>query len=761
MHESPDYYSLKLSLFNDDKKAELISETWINLDEVLHRGGGQSDGWHSLSFKGKYAGEIRIELTYYDSRARAEKTRDSVKERKRSVIEATNAEAGRATLGPRQLPAVKRRPLPNDPVSGSSTSPDPRRGSGQMNQAYTPESFEQQASTMQIAYNTSHENVSGGRSENTAFVQPHTELEPSMGHHMSLRHPSPRRKPVQSAYNSQEAYSTDPEFVDDENSFFEYSDDPYALQAVDAGEDHHGEIRASSWSAQPRHNRIDALAATSPSKPYHPPLPHAQSAPILGDHAHSLHNRDYGNLDHNSHQAIGTSPQNYDDYSNYMIGSPAHKQNDYYDDPNCQFDSNEPPPPPPPTHRNSAPPAAMYTRRNAAAQGNTVPRPLHSAASAGGLHSEQIHYTHRQGPSIQGQRFDNSEQYSTGSPRGAHQRQEWRDSAGAVGYIRPSPQGPSNGRQEHAPVYEYDAVFAEPQYRPDPSNRFLNQQRQATTLPLNQLGGNTQQYRQSPVYTPQNGRSPRLHTAGAQYQNTPAQRNIAPRSSIDHQSQHLRQTTPYSPESYANLNPRSNQGTPAPANAPSPLHSPQPPPTYTGQPAPPPIEASPILRSDGQAVDPADQLPIDSWAPEPERKGGSRPSVVVNVKRFGPRSAPATPLPVRLSGPAGGLSPGSPQTPNMGGGSPGAGRSRLGQPSPRGNNNSPLTPSSSHALNSNFSSAYPPPVPSKIPLGHTGAVEDYGPGGNMTALSQEMQNIELDRERTASGQRVRKSRFGA
>ena len=67
-----------------------------------------------------------------------------------------------------------------------------------------------------------------------------------------------------------------------------------------------------------------------------------------------------------------------------------------------------------------------------------------------------------------------------------------------------------------------------------------------------------------------------------------------------------------------------------------------------------------ITRTDGKVVDPSDHLPSNTYAPEPERKGGdrSRSSVNVNVKaRFGPRehrfppaSAPA-PAPLSLTQP--------------------------------------------------------------------------------------------------------------
>ena len=39
MHDSADYHQLKVSVFNDDKKTDLIGETWVNLDTVVVPGG--------------------------------------------------------------------------------------------------------------------------------------------------------------------------------------------------------------------------------------------------------------------------------------------------------------------------------------------------------------------------------------------------------------------------------------------------------------------------------------------------------------------------------------------------------------------------------------------------------------------------------------------------------------------------------------------------------------------------------------------------
>jgi hypothetical protein len=118
VHDSPDYYQLKVSVFNDDKKTDLIGETWASLKEVVIPGGGQSDTWHNLSCKGKYAGEVRVEITYYDTRPKQERA-EKVKMvgAQSTVVD----DGGRETLkGPRQpKAAVKRRPLPSDPVTGA------------------------------------------------------------------------------------------------------------------------------------------------------------------------------------------------------------------------------------------------------------------------------------------------------------------------------------------------------------------------------------------------------------------------------------------------------------------------------------------------------------------------------------------------------------------------------------------------------------------------------------------------------------------
>lgn len=120
MHQSPDYYQLKVSVFNDDKKTDLIGETWVDLKGVITQGGGQSDSWHSLNCKGKYAGEIRIELTYYDTRPKDE----AVVERRKETPKVEGKSHTNSSLsGPRQAKPPKRRPLPADPTGASPARP--------------------------------------------------------------------------------------------------------------------------------------------------------------------------------------------------------------------------------------------------------------------------------------------------------------------------------------------------------------------------------------------------------------------------------------------------------------------------------------------------------------------------------------------------------------------------------------------------------------------------------------------------------------
>jgi hypothetical protein len=71
---------MKVSVFNDDRKTELIGEIWVDLQEVIVPGGGKNNLWHHLNFQGKYAGEILIEITFYDKRPKQEKASENMRQ---------------------------------------------------------------------------------------------------------------------------------------------------------------------------------------------------------------------------------------------------------------------------------------------------------------------------------------------------------------------------------------------------------------------------------------------------------------------------------------------------------------------------------------------------------------------------------------------------------------------------------------------------------------------------------------------------------
>ncbi|KPI40436.1 Ingression protein fic1 [Cyphellophora attinorum] len=124
VREAPDYYKLKCSVFNDDKKTDLIGEAWIDLTELIVPGGKAQDFWQQLSYKGKYAGDIRLEMTYYDTKHNPEI--EATKERQRQRANTPNSDAG-SLSGPRQLGPreIKRRPLPTGRSNNSSPAGSP------------------------------------------------------------------------------------------------------------------------------------------------------------------------------------------------------------------------------------------------------------------------------------------------------------------------------------------------------------------------------------------------------------------------------------------------------------------------------------------------------------------------------------------------------------------------------------------------------------------------------------------------------------
>lgn len=114
-------------------------------------GGGQNDLWHHLTCKGRFAGEIRIELTYYDTRPKDEKVEEK---RQEAPIQNAQEQAKEGIGGPRQPKSVKRRPLPADPTQPMTphsavlehSQPSPAAYVPPSSNHHTPNSYPQHAS---------------------------------------------------------------------------------------------------------------------------------------------------------------------------------------------------------------------------------------------------------------------------------------------------------------------------------------------------------------------------------------------------------------------------------------------------------------------------------------------------------------------------------------------------------------------------------------------------------------------------------------
>ncbi|KAJ5780770.1 hypothetical protein N7457_005930 [Penicillium paradoxum] len=194
VHESPDYFKLKVSVFNDDKKTDLIGETWVDLQNLIIPGGSQNDHWHPLQYRGKYAGDIRIEMTYYDTREQDEvviERRQEAADRVQGKPPSTPSSTGLS--GPRQLKDVKRRPLPSGP-SVAPARPAP------LEQVQSAPLHHPVPSRPAIP---EHSNTLPSAPDAATYVPRHSE---PIYEAPSYRAPSPVAGPSRGGYNSTENY---------------------------------------------------------------------------------------------------------------------------------------------------------------------------------------------------------------------------------------------------------------------------------------------------------------------------------------------------------------------------------------------------------------------------------------------------------------------------------------------------------------------------------------------------------------------------
>ncbi|RMZ30623.1 hypothetical protein D0859_05277 [Hortaea werneckii] len=633
VHDSPDYYALKISIFSEDKKTDLIGEALINLKDVIVPGGGKNDMWQGLHCKGKYAGEIRIELTYYDTRPKPD----------------GNAAAEGETVAPRHG-KVKRRPLPTNPHNAHVTPDTIPEPSAPGRARHGPRDFSAPPRVKTVP--------------DGAFQ--HQQLHSLYGHQ-----PLPHAAEASQHFDDPQAWMEPPMQED------LYRQPDFLPQLPPSNRQRStAHLRAASQQAQP--------VAARPAPPHlQGGLPHAHSAPIVPQAtAGAGFYDDGGQLWTDYPEAIPDVEYQHQRLRQRRMDVPPGWQEEYGDPyaaqqmpPDVEPDG---PPPPPPMHSNSAPtvphftpspvgtppsanhrsipstsPLQMVERQYGSPQhtpptrGRHPPRgrsvddygPSPDGSLYGGTppslvpgQSPPSAYGHGRAPRGMPHRHSVADPYGSTPPRSAHPLSQEVPRARSP---RPPPMP-----QSYEPPPNPQARYNDPaQMARGPSPQpAMSASRSTYNLqyPIRSFASSDK----SPLSTSQS--DPRL--AG---QTPPSRKslNSQPPPLTDHnfspKSAGGGGGTPFSPDSFDihNPNARPSQFGASPK---SPWQV-APDSTVDGQSSEHPPSNGPIVGWHGQEIDPSDHLPVNSWAPEPEKKTPSKTYGAGRDRDFGPRSAGGTP----------------------------------------------------------------------------------------------------------------------
>lgn len=772
VHDSPDYYNLKVSVFNDDKKTELIGETWIALDAIVKPGGGSNDVWHHLNCKGKFAGEIRIELTYYDTRPREDKTDERCQSA--PIVNGVSEASKEGVLGPRQPRPVKRRPLPADPTDSTRSSPLP----------YTPQANVPQMPGAQQRYvespddygfppTNSQENRHQGAHNNqfrgsSLSQQHHGSYDASMTTVPPPGRPDPAEiydydPSNQTGYNPAGSANFRPRSQTED--LYEqplYNDEVYDTTTY--------EPRSSSGfptTIPPR-----SIVQPQPQRPMNQPLRTSQG--IVNSHS--------------SPAIIASQPQHRSSLSqpnNYDISSThARSRHTSHDPWSNSFEADLQDgalPPPTPAHRSSGqiPAPHPVSRGQSEAYGPVPPTaPLN-------IRNERV--------SISGSSLAQVQSISSdvGYPLSASPSNSQLSSQPTASASSRTSYSQAPRRRSQSPSRDFGSKMPpslmpgyEPSIADDESERILHEQRMST----NHLSSNRSapRYQQSPATAPiqqmkaqpfprtsenaQERRTHRFSAPAARQQpsspdpRTPVRKSVSPYPDSAPGARRNSEV-PFGPDSYDSFNPslsaaNSVNQTGARYNTPEQAKE-----AAFQQERESRLPEGPIIGNDGRIIDPSDHLPTDTWAPEPEQKTLRKgPEVTVRFRQS-PQGAQAMPQsgrrPLSEARPNTLSSPIYAHSTDNVTASP-TSRARLhkksalhmAQPA-----SSPLVPtintvnqrtpmresrgfgsSPTHGNSptyGNSSPGIPPPIPGKVPIGS--GQEDWG----MSALSKEMSRIDI------------------
>ncbi|KAF2753447.1 hypothetical protein EJ05DRAFT_490143 [Pseudovirgaria hyperparasitica] len=764
VHDSIDYQTLKVSIFNDDKKTELIGETFVSLGDVIIPGGGKSDIWHGLNCKGRYAGEIRIELTYYDTRPKPEKV---VQPRREAMRNAAAERQGAPMNGPRDAAPVKRRPLPANPVTGTPSPsgsierpvPSPQNGPRGLPSAPRPQSHYALPDTVPAPKrHTFYEQTENNRQlpELAASPRAHHAVHSSQP---DLHMPSETQQSYRPSQRS-------------------HGRDMYVAQPVDA---------------------THALPAHSTRPQSYMDLPHANSAPTVPtvherrslNHAHSedyTHRQgstpaDEYHSPHNRHQSPLYQHEPEPEIPNWSKGyEEITQQNPFYNSEDARqhmqptVEDELDVPPPPPVHRSSAPAIYQAEQQQYAPDyhAEMAPAPLRLSTSRDDMQRDPYgtmssHNSDYNGNSPYERRYTQprerpvsrdtsqpsplrNELPSSLVPAGNRARQDKRMSIrGLTPSVSPQIQ-PYQSMTHDTPLHQQQHVSPQDYqtppnmaYQTPPSYSFAHEEPSGQRSHYSASPTNTQYLpTEVPPMIKPRAVSPGIPSDPRTGRNN--SRNMVPRKSVSPQPPTDRErrlsAVPFGPDDFDAFNP----------NTPGSSRS------IAGGASSSAEDGSkesngPIIGFDGRVIDPSDHLPVESYAPEPEAKGVQNSTPTRDRERLtgargigrrsdiAPSSAMSSSLVLHDSS--------APTTPNSNG------RNRLHKPRP-GEYSASGTPNS--APNSGLRDAghhtqyspspyavgvrrdagnrqpQPPPIPAKIPLGH---------GDDLARLSEEMSRIDI------------------
>jgi hypothetical protein len=638
----------------------------MDLKDVIVPGGGQNDIWHQLQFKGKYAGEIRVELTYYDTRPKEESTLEKRREKEKSHTNSGGNSA--ATGGPRQLGPreVKRRPLPRGPPGSSPTtrppppdhvhsSPTPALHPGPSNNGqadhrdiWAPDQhyhsgIEQTVSNYEASVAHGHDDqrsLAGDYDLSSRQDFSHAqEASPLYSDHNGCEQMEMRVEPSEHSYHSD--FGTFPSSPATHPFYYTPRQD---------------DRRHSAQQTFPSQN----IAENSPPSPYgsSPPVRPSpgtvRSAPGSGDNGQRAQFNRYS-----------TSVIKTDAYRDSPLRQSISHHEIEPDHDARPGSPEEEPPPPPPAHGQrlslSRPPSNTYQDTNnfQVSRKPPVSSPSNFSPDARSpLQTIERNFDPYYQPNI-----------SPFPPQSAWQDPYETHSSPEYKPYEPPPRSqtfprPSSNRENNPPLpaASYDGLPTEmeeptsydvaenqrPWNGPSPSDQPLR---------LFSNGKPTQGYdfpdipdqqrtfqSQPPIVRP--------HAISPGARNAPPRKPVSPHPPSASDDRRL-SGVPFSPDSYDVLNPITS-------------------PAVTTSVSPPKVETpeqlkeaarlreveklreqGPIIGNDGREIDPSDHLPSDTWAPEPERKT-RKPEVVIRFRtkdeavrtpiKFASSPTPARPL---------------------------------------------------------------------------------------------------------------------